>query len=100
MRRIHNISTPRLRIGACKALQTTTSLRDFCEPPIAELLDVAPRPELVAAASNKPRARKKRLTSPERWEVTQLIKSGVLSVEEYPDFDDEHGQVRAAAARV
>ena len=52
------------------------------------------RPEMVAAAGNAPRARKKRLTSPERWEVTQLIKSGVLSVEEYPDFDDEHGQVR------
>ena len=34
----------------------------------------------------------KRLTSPERWEVNQLIKSGVLSVSEYPTFDEE-GQV-------
>ena len=33
------------------------------------------------------------MTSPERWEVTQLIKSGVLSVKDYPDFDDETGQV-------
>ena len=39
----------------------------------------------------------KRLTSPERWEVTQLIKSGVLDVSEYPTFDDE-GQVRAVWA--
>ncbi|KAK9857173.1 hypothetical protein WJX84_001063 [Apatococcus fuscideae] len=31
----------------------------------------------------------KRLTSPERWEVNQLIKSGVLSVSEYPTFDEE-----------
>eukprot|EP00884_Botryococcus_braunii_P019060 jgi/Botrbrau1/5838/Bobra.0366s0019.1 len=31
----------------------------------------------------------KRLTSPERWEVTQLIKSGVLDVTEYPTFDEE-----------
>ncbi|KAK9801965.1 hypothetical protein WJX73_002689 [Symbiochloris irregularis] len=31
----------------------------------------------------------KRLTSPERWEVNQLIKSGVLAVEDYPTFDDE-----------
>ena len=33
------------------------------------------------------------MTSPERWEVTQLIKSGVLDVTEYPGFDDEDGQV-------
>jgi hypothetical protein len=37
---------------------------------------------------------RKRLTSPERWEVTQLIKAGVLDVTEYPTFDEE-GQVRA-----
>ena len=35
---------------------------------------------------------RKRLTSPERWEVTQLIKAGVLDVTEYPTFDEE-GQV-------
>ena len=35
----------------------------------------------------------KRLTSPERWEVTQLIKAGVLSITEYPTFDEE-GQAR------
>ncbi|KAK9907427.1 hypothetical protein WJX75_003407 [Coccomyxa subellipsoidea] len=32
---------------------------------------------------------RKRLTSPERWEVTQLIKAGVLDVTEYPTFDEE-----------
>ncbi|KAK9837133.1 hypothetical protein WJX81_005309 [Elliptochloris bilobata] len=31
----------------------------------------------------------KRLTSPERWEVTQLIKAGVLDITEYPTFDEE-----------
>ena len=36
---------------------------------------------------------RKRLTSPERWEVNQLIKSGVLDVRDYPTFDDETGQV-------
>lgn len=35
----------------------------------------------------------KRLNSPERWEITQLIKAGVLDVSEYPTFDEE-GQVR------
>ena len=41
------------------------------------------------------RRRGKKMSSPERWEVTQLIKSGVLDVTEYPDFDDENGQVRS-----
>ncbi|KAK9073702.1 hypothetical protein SSX86_006296 [Deinandra increscens subsp. villosa] len=31
----------------------------------------------------------KRMSSPERWEAQQLIASGVLSVKEYPMFDDE-----------
>jgi ATP-dependent RNA helicase DHX8/PRP22 len=38
------------------------------------------------------RRSRKRLTSPERWEAKQLIASGVLKVEDYPDFDDETGQ--------
>ncbi|KAK9814683.1 hypothetical protein WJX72_009734 [[Myrmecia] bisecta] len=39
--------------------------------------------------AGRPRRPGKRLTSPERWEVTQLIKSGVLDVTEYPTFDEE-----------
>lgn len=31
----------------------------------------------------------KRMSSPEKWETKQLIASGVLSVKEYPSFDDE-----------
>ncbi|KAH3677008.1 hypothetical protein WICMUC_001914 [Wickerhamomyces mucosus] len=31
---------------------------------------------------------KKRLTSPERWEIRQLISSGALAAENYPDLDD------------
>jgi hypothetical protein len=34
------------------------------------------------------RRAKKRLTSPEKWEVKQLISSGVLDVSEYPTFDE------------
>eukprot|EP01041_Mallomonas_annulata_P002732 gene2732-5380_t len=33
----------------------------------------------------------KRLSSPELWEAQQLMKSGVLSVSEYPTFDAEGG---------
>eukprot|EP01116_Phalansterium_solitarium_P004540 TRINITY_DN1557_c0_g2_i1.p1 TRINITY_DN1557_c0_g2~~TRINITY_DN1557_c0_g2_i1.p1 ORF type:complete len:1212 (-),score=365.03 TRINITY_DN1557_c0_g2_i1:225-3860(-) len=43
------------------------------------------------AATDEPRRPVKRLTSPEQWEAKQLIASGVLSVSEYPMFDEEHG---------
>lgn len=35
----------------------------------------------------------KRLSSPDRWEAQQLIASGVLSVEEYPTYDEETGML-------
>ena len=40
----------------------------------------------------------KRMTSPERWEITQLIKSGVLDVRDYPTFDEEEGVSICSAA--
>ncbi|KAJ1732695.1 DEAH-box ATP-dependent RNA helicase prp22 [Coemansia sp. Benny D160-2] len=48
------------------------------------------------AVENKGRGKKssvKRLTSPERWEIKQLIASGVLDKTDYPDLDevDEDG---------
>ncbi|CAG8527360.1 4070_t:CDS:10 [Paraglomus occultum] len=36
-------------------------------------------------------SRYKRLSSPERWEIKQLIASGVLKASDYPNFDEEHG---------
>eukprot|EP00112_Aurelia_sp_Birch-Aquarium-sp1_P006162 Seg1687.9 transcript_id=Seg1687.9/GoldUCD/mRNA.D3Y31 product="ATP-dependent RNA helicase DHX8" protein_id=Seg1687.9/GoldUCD/D3Y31 len=32
-----------------------------------------------------------RVSSPERWEIKQLISAGVLDISEYPDFDEESG---------
>ncbi|KDO26216.1 hypothetical protein SPRG_08578 [Saprolegnia parasitica CBS 223.65] len=41
---------------------------------------------------NTSRARAvQRMSSPERFEARQLINAGVLSVSEYPTFDDDHG---------
>lgn len=34
--------------------------------------------------------RRRRLNSPERWEISQLIKSGVLDPSEYPELDEEY----------
>ena len=57
------------------------------------------RPELLAGGDMRgPQGRKKKLNESELWEVNQLKKSGVLTVEEQPDFDDEHGFVRATVA--
>jgi ATP-dependent RNA helicase DHX8/PRP22 len=41
-----------------------------------------------SAARNQPR--KKRMTSPERWEILQLIASGVAKASEYPDLEEEY----------
>jgi ATP-dependent RNA helicase DHX8/PRP22 len=41
--------------------------------------------------TNPTRRRGRRMTSPERWEISQLIKAGVLDPSEYPDWDEEAG---------
>jgi len=39
---------------------------------------------------NGPRKSKKRMTSPERWEIRQLIASGVVKASDYPDLDEDY----------
>ncbi|KIW21177.1 hypothetical protein PV08_01757 [Exophiala spinifera] len=36
------------------------------------------------------RKNRKRLTSPERWEIKQLIASGAISAQDYPDIDEDY----------
>ncbi|KAG4415415.1 hypothetical protein IFR04_011464 [Cadophora malorum] len=36
------------------------------------------------------RQTKKRMTSPERWEIRQLIASGVVKASDYPDLDEDY----------
>ncbi|TVY78508.1 Pre-mRNA-splicing factor ATP-dependent RNA helicase prp22 [Lachnellula suecica] len=36
------------------------------------------------------RQNKKRMTSPERWEIRQLIASGVVKASDYPDLDEDY----------
>jgi hypothetical protein len=47
----------------------------------------------VIVQAGRTRRPGKRITSPEKWEINQLIKAGVLDVSEYPTFDAEDGQV-------
>ena len=39
--------------------------------------------------------KRKRMTSPERWEIKQLIASGAISALEYPDIDEEYNATLA-----
>lgn len=39
------------------------------------------------------KSRSKRLSSPERWELTRLMAAGVMTSADRPDLDDEHGLV-------
>ena len=36
---------------------------------------------------------KKRMTSPERWEIKQLIASGIISAQDYPDIDEDYNNM-------
>ena len=45
----------------------------------------------LAAAAARTRRARKRIPSPERFEVEQLIASGVLPPEAHPEYDEEHG---------
>ncbi|KAK9449570.1 uncharacterized protein V1518DRAFT_383533 [Limtongia smithiae] len=44
-----------------------------------------------------PKSRRKRLTSPERWEIKQLIASGVVSAGDYPDLDEDVNAIQEEA---
>ena len=70
------------------------ALQEHLSPPCKRQTHNPMQCRQVAEEPATNRRRGKKMSSPERWEVTQLIKSGVLDVTEYPDFDDENGQVR------
>jgi ATP-dependent RNA helicase DHX8/PRP22 len=47
--------------------------------------------------SDEPKRSAKRLTSPERWEIKQLISSGAIDASEYPDLDEDFSNPTARA---
>jgi len=51
----------------------------------------------VPTESSAPVRSARRLTSPERWEIKQLISSGVIDASEYPDLDEDFGNPMAHA---
>ena len=47
-------------------------------------------PVIEDGMNGRPKGSKKRMTSPERWEIKQLIASGAISAHDYPDIDEEY----------
>ncbi|KAL3471001.1 P-loop containing nucleoside triphosphate hydrolase protein [Aspergillus californicus] len=45
---------------------------------------------IIEESNGKPMRNRKRMTSPERWEIKQLIASGAVSAADYPDIDEEY----------
>ena len=52
-------------------------------------------PVVEGDMDGKPMRHKKRITSPERWEIKQLIASGAISALDYPDIDEEYNATLA-----
>ena len=52
-------------------------------------------PIIEGDMNGKPLRNKKRMTSPERWEIKQLIASGAISALDYPDIDEEYNATLA-----
>jgi ATP-dependent RNA helicase DHX8/PRP22 len=51
-------------------------------------LDLAPA--MPRDTLGPPQRQKKRMTSPERWEIRQLIASGVAKASDYPDLEEDY----------
>ncbi|PGH35675.1 ATP-dependent RNA helicase DHX8/PRP22 [[Emmonsia] crescens] len=45
---------------------------------------------IIEGDDGRPVKNRKRLNSPERWEIKQLIASGAVSAADYPDIDEEY----------
>jgi len=52
-------------------------------------------PVIEGDMNGKHMRNKKRMTSPERWEIQQLIASGAISAVEYPDINEEYNATLA-----
>lgn len=56
----------------------------------AGLTGLVPSTVPVIEGNGVGRKQRKRMTSPERWEIRQLIASGVVKASDYPDIDEDY----------
>jgi ATP-dependent RNA helicase DHX8/PRP22 len=85
-----NDLTPHLRIKSEAELEAERS-RAIRASSGANALPLGSKDDPTPARSAK------RLTSPERWEIKQLISSGALDASEYPDIDEDFNNPVAQA---
>lgn len=52
--------------------------------------DLGTNVPVIEGSAENARRPKKRMTSPERWEIQQLIASGAVSAQDYPDLDEDY----------
>ncbi|KAI1793063.1 P-loop containing nucleoside triphosphate hydrolase protein [Ganoderma leucocontextum] len=81
--------TPHLRIKSEAELAAEDQRRAAHGANAVPLNSRGAKEEIVRSA--------KRLTSPERWEIKQLISSGALDASEYPDLDEDFANPHARA---
>ena len=95
-------ASPRARAQRSKRHQRSTSRRRLQNATGANAVGLNDSGDMFADLANPVRAKqgnrmvkkqRKRLTSPERWEIRQLIASGVVKASEYPDLDEEYNDV-------
>ncbi|KAJ9112382.1 hypothetical protein QFC19_000803 [Naganishia cerealis] len=87
--------TPHLRVKSEEELKEEE--RREAERPPAFMTGSNSAPLYV---DDSKRSSAKRLTSPERWEIKQLISSGVVDAADYPDLDEDFSTMNASAAEV
>ncbi|KAJ3317198.1 DEAH-box ATP-dependent RNA helicase prp22 [Blyttiomyces sp. JEL0837] len=80
--------SPHLRVKT-KEEMDSESLRNPERPVMTSFSEVPVIADEPGAASSSTSV--KRISSPERWEIKQLIASGVLNPKDYPNFDEDHG---------
>ncbi|GHJ84357.1 hypothetical protein NliqN6_0759 [Naganishia liquefaciens] len=87
--------TPHLRVKSEEEIQEEE--RRLAQRPNAAMTGANAAPLWV---DDSKRSSAKRLTSPERWEIKQLISSGVVDAADYPDLDEDFSTSNASAAEV
>ncbi|KAJ3033448.1 DEAH-box ATP-dependent RNA helicase prp22, partial [Rhizophlyctis rosea] len=78
--------TPHLRTKTTAEIESE-QMRNPDRPPLISHSDVPVIEDNEPSSSSNV----KRISSPERWEIKQLIASGVLNAKDYPHIDDEVG---------
>ncbi|KAJ6543982.1 P-loop containing nucleoside triphosphate hydrolase protein [Mycena capillaripes] len=83
--------TPHLRIQSEAEMEEQRNRATFASSGVNAV-------PLRSSANDAPVRSMKRLTSPERWEIKQLISSGALDASEYPELDEDFNNLIIAKA--